>query len=339
MQSQTPVINQFNSLQIIADIIATHYDLGGVGMLRQPEQVHQRRHRKLVVDTEAGSFLVKTYYNTPVVIDALHFQHRLSEYLQTHGLPVAPILPARNGKRLVVIDDWLMELQHFMPGRPMQVSTQTLQASAYALGRFHDVCADFPVPPRDRRKWRFSQVPFSAFHQFYESALKFQPSEALQPCCDSIALFLQDAHEALRKEKREKLETGLIHGDWHVGNLLFESGKLSAILDLEFAGDGCYLEDIAYAISNLCIRTTMDPEKMKLRTNLLIDAYQHFRSLSIYESLALYYAIGVKHVAAVAYQMQQQGRVAGYDAANWMERLAAQCKWLDQQAQKIRYGA
>lgn len=323
---------------VIAELIATHYDLGAVGLPTVPPRVHQRRHRKWMVNTDGGAFLVKTYHNDPVVIDALHFQHRLAQHLAENGLPVAAIQAARNGKKLLVVDDWVMELQRQMPGVPMPVTTPTLITSAETLGRFHVCCTGLPAPPRDRNKWRFSEAPFQAFQQLYETARPLGDEQQLLQYCDHIALFLQDAHEALRADKRSKLETGLIHGDWHVGNLLFDHHKLSAILDLEFAGEGCFLEDIAYALSNLCIRTTRDPEKMQHRTNLMLDAYQRHRSLSIFEMLALYYAVGVKQVTAVAYQIQQQGRAAGYNAAQWMERLAAQCAWLDEQARKIRYG-
>ena len=39
--------------------------------------------------------------------------------------------------------------------------------------------------------------------------------------------------------------------------------------------------------------------------------------------VALYYAVGIKHVTTVSYQLPQQGgQVAGYTAAQWLERLA-----------------
>jgi len=112
-----------------------------------------------------------------------------------------------------------------------------------------------------------------------------------------------------------------------------------AILDLEFAGAGCYLEDIAYAMSNLCIRTTSDEKQMLDRTNYLLDHYQFSRSLSYAEVVALYYAVGVKHITTVSYQTQQQGgKVAGISAADWMALLDHQSAWLAEQARKARFG-
>ena len=106
-----------------------------------------------------------------------------------------------------------------------------------------------------------------------------------------------------------------------------------AVIDLEFAGDGCFLEDLSYAMSNLCIRTTNNPERLATRTNILLDNYQLYRTLSYREEEALYYAVGIKHVTTVAYQLTQlNGELAGYTAIQWMHRLAEQCAWLDARA-------
>jgi Ser/Thr protein kinase RdoA (MazF antagonist) len=326
-------------MEIIADIIRKHYDVGEVQVPEQLMETHQRRHRKMVVQTESGKFLIKTYSRDPVVLDSLRFQHNLSDHLHENGLPVPLIQRARNGKGIVEANTWALELQQFVESEPMHMCKESLTASATALGRFHEVCRGVPVPPRDARKWRFSEVPRDIFQRLFELALEQCNEQHIVDHCNSIAGFLKDAVSELAMEKRDPLETGLIHGDWHGGNLLYRGNDLVAIIDLEFAGDGCYLEDIAYAISNLCIRTTMMKEKMQYRTNLLLDHYQVHRSLSYKELVALFYAVGVKHITTVSYQApQSDGSVAGYTAAEWMQRLDVQCQWLTERARQARWG-
>lgn len=332
-------MNARDDLDTLADVIRRHYSLGAVERPRLLAATHQRRHRKLLVNTSAGKFLIKTYKRDPYILDALRFQHRLSDHLAGKGLPVARIQPAETGKRIVELDTWALELQEFVEGDPMPVSSETLAISGEALGRFHEVCRDFPRPERDARMWRFSEVPKQLFADLFERAkAEGDPEKAVQ-ACNRIALFLHEAAGELSFEKRDRFETGLIHGDWHAGNLIFRDERLVAIVDLEFAGDGCFLEDLAYAISNLCIRTTTRPERLAKRTERLLMHYQRHRTLSFYELAALYYAVGIKHVATVSYQMPQQNdRVAGLTAPEWMEHLAVQCEWLRECAQKIRQG-
>ena len=324
--------------EIIADVIRANYPFSDVGIPAPLVLAHQRRHRKLVVTTDCGTFLVKTYKNDPVILDALRFQHRLSEHLDKNKLPVARIQPAKNGMKIVEQATWALELQEFVAGGSMRVGHQTLATSADVLGRFHEVCRDFPCPHRDSRMWRFSEVPREAFAALFHAAkAEEDPHEAID-LCNRLALFLRDAAAELSLAMRSRFETGLIHGDWHGGNLMFQGEELRAIIDLEFAGDGCYLEDLAYGISNLCVRTTTQVEKLQTRTNIVLDNYQRYRSLSFHEEAALYYAVGVKHIATVSYQIQQQGEVAGYRAAEWMRRLVLQCEWLAKQARRIRFG-
>lgn len=324
--------------EILTAVIRQFYDLGDVGVPEQLVDAHQRRHRKLTVQTSAGRFLIKTYKRDARVLDALRFQHRLSEHLRTHGVPVARIQRAKSGKGIVEMDSWALELQEFIDGEPMLVNTPTLSAASQALGRFHQVCRDVPRPPRDAVIWRFSEVPRDPFNKFFAMAKEQGDAAAMEACCNRIAVFLHEAAKKLDREARDCFETGLIHGDYHGGNLLFNNGRLVAVIDLEFAGDGCFLEDLAYAMSNLCIRTSNNPERLTTRTNILLDNYQLYRTLSYREEEALYYAVGIKHVTTVAYQLGQlKGELAGYTATQWMHRLDEQCAWLDKRA-KSRMG-
>jgi len=324
---------------VLAKIIREHYDVGFVNLPVPVPMAHQRRHRKLMVETGAGKFLIKTYKRDPYVLDSLRFQHRLSHHLDQRDLPVARILPVKNGKKIVEIDNWALELQQYINASPMTVTSESLAVSAHALGTLHNVCRDFPRPERDAIMWRFSEVPRDLFGKFFELAKQRGDKAKVTHCCNQIALFLRDASQELSLDARNRFETGLIHGDWHGGNLLFKGDRLQAIVDLEFAGDGCFLEDLAYGISNLCIRTTTKPERLNKRVNIMLTCYQKHRSVSAYELIALYYAIGVKHIATVSYQMiQQNGIVAGHGADSWIERLAEQCKWLSEHAKTVKWG-
>ena len=110
-----------------------------------------------------------------------------------------------------------------------------------------------------------------------------------------------------------------------------------AIVDLEFAGAGCFLEDLAYAVSNLCIRRAVDRVMLSRRTDLMLEYYQRHRTLSALEDRALYYAVGIKHVGTVSYQSaQMDGTVAGKPAHVWMSILAMQCEWLKERANETR---
>ena len=323
--------------EAVAEILRKRYDFGIVETPAPLHQAHQRRHRKLTVETSAGKFMVKTYKRDPSVLDTLRFQHRLSDHLHDNGLPVARIQRARDGKGIVEVDDWALEVQEFIEGAPMEVNTRTLTTAVETLGRFHQVCREMVYPPRTSRLWRFSEVPRATFERLFDLARQADAAAAAK-YCDAIVAFLGQAAKELDAEVRDRFETGLIHGDWHGGNLLFRGDQLTAIVDLEFAGDGCYLEDLAYAASNLCIRTTNNEERLAHRIDLLLERYQKYRTLSCYEAVALPYAVGVKHITTVCHQLHQLGgTLSGHSPLEWMRRMAGQCVWLAQQSYKTRW--
>lgn len=330
---------KLDGMEIVGNIIREHYDLGNVQTPSQLETTHQRRHRKMVVESDAGKFLAKTYRNDPVTIDALYFQHNLANHLLNSGLPVARIQKTRDGHTFVCLDTWALELQEFIEGGQMPVTEKTLGISGEALGKFHQVCQGLPTPPRDARKWRFSEVPSKTFQAFYQQAASEKNDEHVRRHCDNIVKFLQEAGTVLDIDKRYAFETGIIHGDWHGGNLLYVGEELKGIIDMEFTGDGCYLEDIAYAVSNLCIRTTTRAQKMAYRTSVLLEHYEKHRTLSYAERVALFYAVGVKHITTVAYQSPQQGgTVAGFRPRQWMAILDYQTQWMAFQSHQARWG-
>lgn len=56
----------------------------------------------------------------------------------------------------------------------------------------------------------------------------------------------EEVHKLLLDTMRDGQPVGLIHGDYQPGNLLFENGKLVAILDWELSGIGAHLLDIGW---------------------------------------------------------------------------------------------
>ncbi|NQV21531.1 MAG: phosphotransferase family protein [Rhodospirillales bacterium] len=56
----------------------------------------------------------------------------------------------------------------------------------------------------------------------------------------------KEVHDLLLATMRDGEPVGLIHGDYQPGNVLFENGKLVAILDWELSGIGAHLLDIGW---------------------------------------------------------------------------------------------
>lgn len=323
-------------VDVIADVIEAQYGFGEVRDCAQMPHAFQRRHLKWLVRTKKGKFLAKTYGTEPHTLENLRFQHYLSGHLQNSRVPVAVIQRARSGQTVLDMGDWALEVQQYVSGEPMHITEKTLAIAAKALARFHNVCAGVAAPPRDVNMWRFSEVPRFTYQKMYERACAEHSCHDIAHITNKIAQFMEEAAEELDLDKRRRFEVGLIHGDWHGNNLLFHGEQLLAVIDLEYAGQGCYLEDLAYGISNLCIRTTVEEERLEARTDIFLSEYERGRKLSEYERRALYYAVGVKHITTVAFQFQNADRVAGHGPGDWFNRLLTQTQWLIRRAKEAK---
>lgn len=62
---------------------------------------------------------------------------------------------------------------------------------------------------------------------------------------------MEEAHELLVQAKPEQLYTGIVHGDYRLGNvLLAPEGRLAAVLDWELCTLGDTLADVGYLLNN-----------------------------------------------------------------------------------------
>lgn len=102
-------------------------------------------------------------------------------------------------------------------------SLQYLSAYGEMLARIHRTKGDFPAAPRRR----FMDVPDDDFCRRWQ---------------------LTEARAWLKAHPTSEGESVFTHGDCHYANLLWEQGKISAVLDWELAGMGDREFDIAWAM-------------------------------------------------------------------------------------------
>ena len=104
--------------------------------------------------TAAGVFALRLWPAAPpprARLDGLHAL--LTHAARTDpGLPIAPPLPARDGRTLFPLGDRLAQWEPWLPGDPLPLdpSASELTAAAAALARFHAAAEGFDPPPAAR---------------------------------------------------------------------------------------------------------------------------------------------------------------------------------------------
>jgi Ser/Thr protein kinase RdoA (MazF antagonist) len=222
------------------ETVCEHYDLGPIYEVRElPKGSH--RSPKAVILADAGEYLLKRRAPGRDSPQRLAFVHDLQTHLQQQQFPMpALVRTARHKQTVVRHQDRLYELFEFVHGSTYKGTLEETDEAGRMLGRFHLAAASFS-PTRPPPKGSFHAVSGlgASLHQIPATLERVTPGAASERPVEMSSLvrtLRQVYHEALRTVE----EAGLpkwgrqaIHSDWHPGNMLFEKGRVTSVLDFD----------------------------------------------------------------------------------------------------------
>ena len=227
------------------------------------------------IDHEGQSIVIRRYHPSRTRA-AIGWEQRLVEHAATRAWPVARPLPAVDGNLLVEHAGRFWSLAPFLPGEPGAAETPAqYHISGRLLGRLHRALASFPVEgqrPDFGKLWELDAwVEPAGFGSFNDLLRTFEREYP-----DLAALVRRQRYRNLRELARLKypdLPDMPIHGDFHRGNLLWQDGQLSGLLDFDQSRRDAHVADIAPLL--------MPHMPLDLRlAHALLDGYQSVRELS-----------------------------------------------------------
>jgi homoserine kinase type II len=188
-----------------------------------------------------GAGLVLRRYSPFRSDAAIGYEHAIVGQLRERGWPVAVPIPSDAGRMVVVDDGRRYSLFPRLVGRrgsPRQ--PRQPRELGRLLGRLHrDLAAVSIAGPPD------------AFPRILEMAADpaWQRLDALDdPVLNGlIRRKLAEVRTAAGSAASGRRGVQLVHGDWHDGNILYQGGTVSGILDFDFAHPDLPLVDVAIA--------------------------------------------------------------------------------------------
>ena len=202
------------------------------------------------VGSAAGSFVLKRF-DAAADGARLAYEHRLLGWLGTRKLPFAVPVPlaARDGRTLVDSDQQRYALYPWLPGEQGDAHNLTqLGAFGTALGELHQVLVAYPCD-RMPGLWRYDQLEHIHAlvpdpYNLTPAAIGLEPGAAL----DALCAWWRGELAGLRpliEQRYSALPRQVIHGDYALGNTLYDGDRLTAILDFEFASPDARAMDLA----------------------------------------------------------------------------------------------
>lgn len=201
------------------------------------------------VRTGAGDFVWKLYqtFDDPA---PLRYEARLLDWLagQPLSCAVPAPLPGRSGDTLYPTDGGWQALFPLLPGeRPDHRDLAQVAAAGAGLGELHGVLARYPAMPRPNIP---SYGDLDRIHPAIpvpEALTSRDFGLSSEPAGDHLLPWWRDHLRRLRTfiaGPYRALPWQMIHGDFALSNTLFRAGRLTAILDFEFASPDARALDI-----------------------------------------------------------------------------------------------
>ena len=216
------------------------------------------------VTTERGRFVLTLYERLPA--DELPFYLNLMAHLARAGVEVPAPAPDRTGALFSHLNGRPAGLVTRIDGAPVEIPTaHACAAVGDALARLHIASQHYRARLTNRRGpawWR-------------------QAARAVRP------YITAEQNELLTDEVRYqtgfgkgKLPKGAIHGDLFCDNVLFDGGRVAAIIDFGFAATDFFAYDLAIAVNDWCVDRGADGELDEDRMQAMVESYDAARPLT-----------------------------------------------------------
>ena len=217
------------------------------------------------MDTTQGRYVLTLFERLPA--HELPFYLDLMAHLARHGIPCPAPIANLNDQYLGTLNGKPAALVTRLGGRSIEkpaaahcTELGALLARMHLAGRSYGAYLENPRGPK---WWRFAAQEVRRFLNNSENDL------------------LDKELEHQSHHRFPDLPRGAVHADLFRDNALFDSGRISGVIDFYFAGIDCLLYDLAVCANDWCL--DKDYALHRSLTKALLDAYHAVRPVTALE--------------------------------------------------------
>ncbi len=333
-------------LEEIRQVLA-HYRLGTVRRA-WPLARGSRQAPKIVVETDRGRYLLKRRAPGRDRTERILLAHALIEHLRRASFPVPrPIQPLDSKTPFVRLNGHTYEVFEYVEGAHYDSSLEQTMQAGRMLARFHIAAAGLRTDQRLRHGGYHNSASVRGGLNAVPTRIASHDSvvgrEAeLLGIVQELFERYDEAASLVERLGYQRWSAGIVHGDWHPGNLLFSGQRVRAVLDFDAVRVAPVVLDVANGMLQFSILRGADepeswPEYFDLtRMRRFYLGYRSRRMLTLAQRQALVPLMLESLIAESVLPIAATGSFGDIPGFGVLQTVRRKVRWLLRNARAIR---
>ena len=334
------------TLPEVTEVLA-RFDLGPIRRATE-FAAGSRKAPKLLLETEAGRFLLKRRSIARHPLPRIRFGQSLQRTLERFRFPVAGLVTLRGGDETLLIREGnAYEIFHFVEGTRFNRSDDACLQAGETAALLHRYLAGHSAEGLEPASFHASPTVTTALRTACASIASVDPAvdlPGLEAQVQALAVAYAEASARVEAEGFSGLRTVTVHGDFHPGNLLYALGRVAAVLDF----DSARLEPRVVEVANGMLqfaqpgRRGVSPldwpaklDRVRLRAFMLGYSEATDVPLTPAERTMIPWLMIEAMVAESIVPIANTGSFADLPAGPFLETVARKCAWVRERAGAI----
>lgn len=320
-------------------MVLSHYALGIVQEVTEfPRGSHAAA--KVILKTNQGKYLIK---RRPLGKDdpyQVAFAHSLQQFLATKNFPLPHLIGTREqNNSMLKIGPAIYEVFEFIDGTHYDGGLLATYEAGKTLALYHLLVGGFHSewePPRGH--YHDSKMVHESFQPMAQILIKSSSAQGHQTELVNLLVEIRKQYKVAADQVNAlgmpQWQTQIVHSDWHPGNMLFDEGRVVAVLDYDSARIRPRVMDVA----NGCLQfsmitggrdvTTWRSETDALRAQRFLRGYDEMNMLSKAELGAIPSLMQEVLIAQSIPPILKTGTFAGLDGFEFLKATSRKVRWL-----------
>ncbi len=312
-----------------------HYDIGRIRKVMR--LVGGSSHApKIVVTTTKGRFLLKRRFRGKDDVYRVAFAHAVQSHLAKKYFPIAPLVTTRDGvSTLLQSRGNIYELFRFIGGARYKGSAEETIDTGRQLAKFHQYLANFKFEWQPLRATFHDSSTVRGHLKTVSTKNSHGGDKHLLETGERLMRLYNSASVRVNELGFDSWPEQVVHGDWHPGNMLFNKGKIVALLDFDSIKIAQPITDLANAMLQFSIvgyhpNPTDWPDYLdQAKLVHVLEGYREVIELDKHHLDSLLDLMVETMIAEAVLPVAATGFFGNLKGQDFLKMILRKCRWIE----------